>query len=415
MTGTSLASSRWLQLVLAMWLLLGAAVSVRTFVWPEKRTVFPVFSAGARHWWADESLYYPYSDNTGGYRYSPIFAIFMTPFALLGNTTGGVLWSWLNLGVYLLGLRWFVRDVLPGDWPAWREALLYALGLWGAMRCAWNSQANILVIGCLLMAASALVRERWWQAAFLLAAPVFLKLSPLAVALLFCALMPRKLLPRFALVLLLGAALPFLTRPPEIVLGHYREWHEHLSGSAEARWPGLRDGWTVFLLVRHALGEDLDLRITAVDSPLYRILQCGSGVLLAGWCLWQQRRGISRSQLILFTMAGGAAWLMLFGPATEFPTYVILAPFAAYALLDSWHTGRGFWTAGATWMLTAVLPWNAATGQFQDDVPLLFAVLPAGAACFLLWLLVHAQRTPAALPLLTSQPRTIIDHQSQAA
>jgi len=421
MIGSSLASfpaARGLRLVLALWLVLGAACAVRTVIWPEKRTVFTVFAAAANHWWADQPLYYPYDGNIGGFRCSPLFAIFMTPFAALGSTAGGVLWCWFGLGIYGLGLYRFVRDVLPESWPPWGAALFHALALWGAVRGAWNGQANMLVAGCLLLAASAWVRERWWQTALLLGAAVFLKLSPIAVALLFCALAPRRLAPRFALVLLLGAALPVFTRSPDIVVAQYHDWYAHLTGNSGARWPGLRDAWTVWLLARHWQGAIVDLRMTVVDTPAYRGLQLAAAAALLGWCLWQNRRALSRRHVAAFTLGGGCAYLMLFGPATEFPTFVILAPLTAYAVVDALAFGRNRFLAGAAWVLTAVLPWNATTGQFQDALPILFAVLPAGAACAMLWLIVHAWRAPAAQPLQAIQPGTIINDekpQPQAA
>lgn len=421
MTGTSsFTAARGLRAVLVMWFIVGVACSVRTYIYPEKRTVFTVFAAAANHWWADQSLYYPYHGNIGGFRCSPLFAICMTPFAALGSTAGGILWAWFSIAVYWVGLHRFIRDVLPGDWPPWREAVFHTLAIWGAIRGLWNGQANMLVIGSLLLAAAAWRRERWWQAALLLAAAVFLKLSPIAVALLFCALAPRKLAPRFALVMLIGAAIPALTQPPDVVVTQYHDWYAHLTGSSGARWPGLRDVWTGFLLVRHWQGEVVDIRMAPVDMPAYRLLQLAAAAALLGWCLWQARVAPSRRHVATFTLSGGVAYLMLFGPATEFPTYVLLAPLTAYAVLDAIECRRGMVLAGAAWVLTAVLPWNATTGQFQDDLPIFFIVLPAGAACAMLWLLGHAHRvnTAARQPLLPDAAGTIIDSeksQPQAA
>ena len=108
-----------------------------------------------------------------------MFAVAMTPFALLGNCAGGIVWCWLNIGVYLWGLRRLVRDVLPCTWTPIQDAAFLALALPGALYSIWNGQSNPLVIGLLMLAASACARRRWWVAGLLLTGPVFLKLRPL--------------------------------------------------------------------------------------------------------------------------------------------------------------------------------------------------------------------------------------------
>src|SRR5262249_49228359 len=136
------------------------------------------------------------------FRYPPVFAVAFTPLSAAGLTAGGVLWNWLNLGVYGWGLWRLRRDVLPPLTPTplprrergWgeggREALFLTVGLLGALRGLWNGQSNALAVGLLLLAAAAVARRRWWAAAGLLAAPVLVKLTPVVLALLLCALWP---------------------------------------------------------------------------------------------------------------------------------------------------------------------------------------------------------------------------------
>src|SRR5262245_8628617 len=192
--------SRALRLSLALWIALGIALAVRTLHRPESHTVFPVFAAGAAHWWSDQPLYAAYRP-MDYFLYSPLSAGVFTPLAAPGPVAGGILWGWLNLGVFFLGLRRLVRDVLPGSWTPRREAAFLVLAGAGALAGLWNGQSNPLVAGLLLLAASALARQRRWTAAVLLAATVALKFTPLPFALLFCALWPRRLGGRFLLAL----------------------------------------------------------------------------------------------------------------------------------------------------------------------------------------------------------------------
>ena len=146
-----------MRLALIVWLILAAAVTVRTLVRPSSHTVFPIFAASAEHWWGDRSLYdiYPGLDR---FRYPPVFALFVTPFSSLGLLTGGLLWSWLSIAVLVAGLRQYVRDIIPSAWPRRRMAVFLMLGALGAMRGLWNAQSNALIVGFLLLGTAALAR-----------------------------------------------------------------------------------------------------------------------------------------------------------------------------------------------------------------------------------------------------------------
>src|SRR5262249_51795109 len=320
---------------LVLWIGLGVPLAVRTLHRPESHTVFPLFAAGAAHWWTDQPLYADYRP-MDYFRYPPLFAILFTPLAALGPVAGGILWSWLNLGVYFLGLRRFVRDVLPGTWTPRSEAAFLVLAGAGALAGLWNGQSNPFVVGLLLLGASALVRGRWWSAAILLALTVVLKLTPLPFALLFCALWPRRLVGRFLLALVVGFLVPFLTRPAGMVCEQYRGWTAHLVELSGERWPGFRDAWTVWVVARHtAVGEaGLPDLCQPVDAGWYRGLQLLGGLAVLAACLWMRQRGMSRAALVTLTLALGATWSMLLGPAVEMPTYGFLAPLLAWAVVQ---------------------------------------------------------------------------------
>jgi hypothetical protein len=374
---------------------LAAATAVRTLVSPHSHTVFPVFAAGSTHWWTDQPLYasYPPLDL---FRYPPTFAVIMTPFAAFGLRIGGILWTWFSMAAYGAGLWRFAHDVLPERLTQARLAGLLALGALVALPGIWNAQSNALVVGLMLLAASSLVQQCWWTTAMLLAVAVWMKLTPLAPALLLCALQSTRLAPRFAVAVASGSLVPFLTRPPDVVLSHYAGWVTHLAQSGSLRWPGFRDGWTLWVVTSHFLherGGQLPL-LTPVDSVGYRALQALTAGGTLAWCLWQQARGACSRWLLCATLGMGMAWLMLFGPAVEHATYAFLAPSLAWAVLqrDSWP--RGHWLMIAAVVLIAVLGWGALTQPLLGDVPLLAVSLPLGSALFIVWLIGYAQSCP---------------------
>jgi hypothetical protein len=392
------AESIPLYLGVGLWLAVVVATAVRILVAPRSHSVFPLFAASARHWWADQSLYaaYPALDR---FRYPPTFAVTMTPFAALGLRAGGLLWTWVSLAVYGGGLWRFVRDVLPAPWTRARTAGFFVLALLVAFPGIWNAQSNALAVGLLLLAAACLVRERWWTAALLLAAAVWTKLTPLAPALLLCALRPTRLTPRFALALALGALLPFLTRPPDVVLGHYADWLTHLTDTGNSRWPGFRDGWTLWAAATHPFGGPggLLLPLTPDARAWYRALQLLGAAGTLTWCLAQQARGAGPRWLLCATLGMGMAWMMLFGPAVEHATYAFLAPSLAWAVLQRETWPRGRWLSAAAFVLIAVLGWDIVTRPLLGDVPLLMAALPLGSLLFTLWLIGYALACPLAV------------------
>jgi hypothetical protein len=394
-----------LRLALIVWLVLGVAVSIRTLVRPDKHTVFPIFAASAEHWWNNCSLYelYPGLDR---FRYPPVFALFVTPFSILGLTVGGILWSWLSITVFVAGLWQYLGDVVPSVWTPQRKAVFLMLCGLGALRGLWNAQSNALITGFVLLGAAALVRAAtrrpapaarplsdWWLAAMLLATPVCLKLTPAAPVLLLVMLWPRQLAWRLLVVTAGLSLLPFLTRPFPLVLDQYRGWIDHLMESGHVRWIGFRDGWTIWLVLHHCLGgESSSLCLhEPMDSSWYHLVQLATAAAVLGWCLWQRRRAAGPRWLVHVTLSMGLAWLMLFGPAVEHATYVFLAPPLLWAFLEprAWPHGRGLIWASFT--LIMVLGWGAVTRLLLPNWPIVLTALPAGSALFALWLIGYAQ------------------------
>jgi len=380
------------RIVILFWLLLAAVLAVRTALRPDSHTVFPVLAAASRHWWQDASLYADYKP-LDYFRYPLSCAIALTPLSLLGHRAGGILWAWLNLGIYAWGLVRLVRDVLPVRWGSGRQALFFLLATVGGLRGLWNGQSNALAVGLILLGAASLVRQRWWRAAIWLAAAILLKLTPVIPALLLCALWPRRLTWRLSMVLLAGGLVPFLTRPPEHVLEQYRDWIAHLVGLSHERWPGFRDAWTVWQISQQYLAlAPLPLALDApLLSPVYRCVQLLTGLAVLWWCCGQ-RQVQSDPMLATRTLALGSAWMMLFGPAVEHSTYVFIAPWLCWALLEPgarWHERLLGFLAG---VLILVLGWGTLTAPLVETLPVVLIALPLGTGLFIIWLVVVDHR-----------------------
>src|SRR5262249_60653489 len=102
---------------------LALGFAVLAFFNPSSHTVYPISAPAARRWWLGEDIYVRLVDY---YRYSPLFAILLTPLASLPDCWGGSVWKALNIGVYALGLAAacrhplpprLSRNQLPAPWP----------------------------------------------------------------------------------------------------------------------------------------------------------------------------------------------------------------------------------------------------------------------------------------------------------
>ena len=376
-----------LRRAVLLWCVLGAVVGIKTLINPKRHSVYPLFVAGARHWSAGLPLYDVYPgiiDVFEVFRYSPTCALAFAPLAPWPDRVGGLIWNAINLGVLAWGLALAARDVLPGRWPPGRLAPLLVLVFVGTIRPAWNGQSNPLVAGLLLLAASAIARKRWWLAAALLAAPVYLKLAPIAVALLLAALWPRRLLGRFAAVMLAGALLPFATQSPGYVLAQYRGWYKVLDHSHATRWPAFRDAWTLW-----------ELTGWPVHVPAYRLLQAGAGLATLAWCLRLRRLTADPRALLTATLGMGTAYLMAFGPSVEFSTYVVIAPMVSWAVLWAFEHRAGRAWAVAAYAMTMVLGSELVEQPLRRHLPILAGVLPVGSLLFAAWLACHVRRLAA--------------------
>ena len=373
-----IAQREWLHRAIALWAVLAVAVSVKTIVQPDTHSVYMIFAAAARHWWSDVPLYTFY-EGLDTYRYTPTFAIALTPLAVLPNSLGGVLWNLLSIGVLLWALHRFVAEVLPGRWPPRREALLVALVMVGMLRGIWSGQSNALVIALAMLGAVAIRRERWWRASILLAVPVLIKLWPIALVLLLCVFWPRQLIGRFSAALAAGLAVPFLTRPAPIVCQQYYEYYYWLTGCLSlGRWGGYRDALTIF--------QQWDLHLGRWG---YQVLQAEAALLVLGWCLWQRQQVGSQRRLLTSILAAWAAWQLLFGPGSERLTYGIIAVPATWALLESFARRRHRVLAAISWALLSLFSMGAFERAVEPVLPFAPALLPLGAVAFLAWLVIH--------------------------
>lgn len=365
------------QLAVWLWIGFAIAVSVKMVVSPLDHNNYLNFEDGGRAWWTDDGLY---NSDEVDFRYLPPFAVAMTPLAILPSWLGALLWIWVNLGVVVWSLRVLVRDILPTRLTATQEGAFLLLTLVGAIRVFWCAQTNLLVFALVVLAMQAILRRQWMWAALLLTLPIYIKVWPVAAALLLIACWPRQLAGRFVCAMVVVGAVPLATRSWNFVFEQYAKWFSAFLGPMQIRHE-YRDAWTVWNLI-HA----------PVHKRAYLALQLGMAAIVLALVIWQKRRKATDQQLMVFILGLWTCWQLIFGPGVERATYGLIAPITAWALVTSHDKRFGF---GAI-LIASGLTFLASLGEVEralmDAYPIVQIAHPVGVAIIGCWLVAYAQR-----------------------
>jgi Glycosyltransferase family 87 len=373
-----------LDLTALLWGGILVGLAIFGFFFPWSHNVYGVYTHAGRCWWAGEDLYF--CRTTDFFRYSPVFAVGMTPFAFLPDGWGNALWRLFNSAVFVLGLASWIRCAIPGEASRVRTAALLLLVLPTSLHSLYNAQANLLMVGAVLFGLTAVLRTQWNRAAAWIALATLVKGYPLALGLLLMAFYPRRFSHRFLAALAVGLLLPFVAQSPGIVTAQYQSWAHHLQESTVIMRERLRSFDHLVSLWGHAI---------APGKLLLMELLAGFGVLAL--CSLHRQRVRDPRQRLLLTMQLFATWVALFGPATESCTYVVIAPAIAWALWDAFHR-EGAWPARIVLVLSLLLMGPVTTdlaGPWLRGIANEHGSQPVGALVLLGYLVIRVVRLAA--------------------
>lgn len=339
----------WRRLALILWSICLLVILARLCLdQPGRRSLYPIYGKAGTNWRAGKDLY-PTEKKGYGYplfRYSPTAAVLLAPFTYLPFRAADLLWriiNWSGLLGSLLG--WSRRMYGTDNRSAVGVWLLLILPL--AIGNLNNGQSNSLVLAALLAGLAAAAGQRWNWAAVLLAFACLFKVYPLAVGLLMCLLYPRKFAPRWMAALALGAALPFALQDPAYVGRQYALWLHYLRVEDRTGWPVYFSNLDFQLLCR--------VWLSPIGPKMYTAIQLVSAAAIAVFCLAARRIDPTPRRLLPLVLGLGCIWMTVFGPATESPTYVLLAPTAAGTFLSAWRDRRSLPLRGLLLAVYALL------------------------------------------------------------
>ncbi len=354
----------WSRTAIAVWLVVLLTLSTLSGMMPRRHSVLPIYTLAGANWLRTQPLYGGQVPGLDVFRYSPLAAALFAPTSLLPEAWMGVLWRLLSALIFILGLRWWLHELLPGRLTKAREAMLFLLILPLLIPNLYNGQVNPLMMGLLFAALASVRQRRYAVAGILIAIAFWLKLYPVAVGLLLMLAYPRRFSPGFLLAIGAGLVLPFVLQKPGYAWSEYQHWLEYLrmdNREANSFHYWLRDIRQLFLV--------LGMRIPAGTYPL---VQVGAAAVFAICCLAAKWRGWPERDLLLFLTHLGCCWMTIFGPSTESPTWMILFPSLGTVLLLAWAENASIWLRGCLllsygiFLVTQISKWFTWSSWLAD-------------------------------------------------
>src|ERR1700722_6629132 len=163
---SAVVSRLMIPAALLIWILAIVGVAIHAFLNPQKHTVFPIYAAAARDWWAGRPLYFQLHPDE--FMYGPLFAIAVSPLAFLRENVGGMLWKVLNAAVFLGALFTWLRSARRDRFGSGALAAILLLALGESMQSLYDGNANLMMLAGILLALAALVQSRSIRAGVLL-------------------------------------------------------------------------------------------------------------------------------------------------------------------------------------------------------------------------------------------------------
>lgn len=360
------------RLIVVLWLLIIAMVSIKHNFISSFPNNYKIFKYTAIHAMEGKLMYghYPaqYDDKN---HYGPFFSLLVTPFALLPDWAGHLLWVTFLIVSVLLA----VRSLPIEDWQKNVIALICFNEL---LTAAFNVQFNIAVAAFIILAFTLIQREKEFWAPLPILIGTFVKLYGI-VGFAFFFLVKNK--PRFILasvvwsIVLLVA--PMVISSPEYVLNMYGEWYRYLV---------IKNSENISLVSYQDISIMGFFRRLLADPTLPNTPFLAAGVLLFGlpYLRISQYKNKAYQMLLLCSTL---MFPVIFSSSSESPTYVIV--FLGVAIWFVIQPRPYHWSA---WLLLALamLFGSFATADFYPYEWRVFLRLHSVKAvpCLFVWLMV---------------------------
>ncbi len=345
----------WKLIAKILWLgilLLSLARGLFFYNCEKHRGCYDVYPAAGQNWIDSKSLY-QHQKFTDPFRYTPIVALLFTPLTLVPPPVGSAIVRALNWLILVSGMACWSCGLLSDSRNDQHWAKWWLLSAVIGISAMLDIQFNMLTIGLMLMSIFACYKRQWNFAALASALAICLKAYPISLALILSVLYPRHFTLRLLAILFFLLLFPYAFQSSEYVTEQYQ---------------GMLDE---FLYERNFIlwYQDAMYLWNHWVGPMNRTTYTGVSILAGGvvaLAVWRLRKQLPVRDVLIGAFGMARAWMMVFGPASESTTYIMLVPAASLAMLQSIY-GR----QSPVWRLSAILAYLLLTlSQLQLIIPM---------------------------------------------
>jgi hypothetical protein len=368
-----LGEKEWLAPLL--WFGLSLVVAFKEF-FSNNYNNYTIFKHVYLHTIQGKTLYGPYPEYFDVNNYGPLFSVLITPFALMPDMMGAILWMLFNAAVLYIAIR-----QLPLTRVQQNLVLIFASH--ELMAASSYFQFNPIVAACLIFS-FVLIRKgkEFWAAFFIMFAALTKLYGIVGLSFFFFANNKWRLIYSMFIWGVILFVLPMALSSPSYIARSYREWYEALVFKNE-RNKQFDKG--IYLQDISAMGFIKRVFNLHYMSNLWVIVP--AMVLFAAQYLRLKYREYTSYQL--YILCSALLFTVLFSSSSESPTYIIAFPAACiwYVLQPKTWRNNAFFIfllIGCSFSHSdLVTPWV----KKNIVVPYAFKAFP----CLVLWLVIVYQ------------------------
>lgn len=273
----------------------------RVFLGDQSFNNYVIFEKSFDHLMAGIDLYalYP-NDHYDLFKYSPTFALFMAPFAMVPRNAGIILWNLLNM---LLPV-WAISKLSISQKQKTYILFIILIELLSSIQ---NSQSNGIMLGLIVGAFAYFEKGKSSVALLLICLGIYLKLFAAVAGLLFL-FYPEKIKSILygSLFMVLFAFLPLLVISWDVLMLQYESWFALVSND-----PSHGQNFSIMTLLERTVGLK--------TSDLFFLVP---GAMLLMLPLLRREQFAHYSFRLLY-LCSVLIWVVVFNHKAESPTYCI--------------------------------------------------------------------------------------------
>ncbi|MDD7805887.1 MAG: glycosyltransferase family 87 protein [Endozoicomonas sp. (ex Botrylloides leachii)] len=307
-----------------MWVLVAILMVLKSIASTYSTTVANEYTLGASRWLAGDKLY----AGPNGFLYLPQFACLYSIYSPLPAWASEAAWRLTQLIVLLFGIGSFARAMQASGEKSFFPLLSVVVVCIGTASFR-NGQANIMLLGVMLLSTVALAEKQWNKAAAFMTFGIIVK-PTFIVFYLLAGILNKPLYWRLLVGLVVAFFAPMLFKSPTYVLDQYHSFLIMLKQAITYGETGPKLTWASFFAI---FPQVAGFSVAPEIQHITRLILAPVTLLLA----WYASKKYPRYIACYYVYALATCYLMLFNPRNETNDYVLLSVAIGYWVAISKH------------------------------------------------------------------------------